>query len=300
MYNDLITNDSVVMNHLNEEKEHAAIAEEKLENMRNKLTDLVNQRNGFNSSLAIHEANLKKVEEEIPVLNRNLQRKERSESKELWDLVRLEGELQKKVSFGETNLKKILEAQTKVFLTLENIDEEKFELEQKQQEQKKILEAPVDDNAWFFEKIKQRRRTSLMQGEFDKVSNKLQEQKTKEHELRAEIERLKAERQQQDQEIKKDKLIISSMEKTLQPNRAIIKEVARLRSKVQGLYVKRRIFNDKVRGLREQIKEKQQEIDDCSRVIGKLERTVAKRKANLENAHDEISDRVLLGIIEVD
>jgi len=310
MYKDLVTSDSV-MNSLIQEQENVAVDEEKLNYMRVELADYINQSNGFKSSLVVHEANLKEVEAHVNVLNRNLVEKE-SIANELNEstkvLVKQVAELRKRVSAGESNLKTILQAQMKAFSTLENVDDEKVQLEQKQEEQKKLIEeVPAENGAGFFEKIKRRRRTSMLQGEFDKLSNQIKSKQTKEQEVNAEIERLKAERKEQDAAIQNDMLLIASTEKTILQNGSILlthsADVERLRTEAQEVALRHRIVNDKVTNLREQILEKQNDIDGCTKAVVELEQTIAKRKANViekRKTHEEVSDEVMVAIADDD
>lgn len=308
MYNDLVTDDTV-MNLLIKEQENVTAAEEKLDYMQVKKADFINQCEGFKSSLVAHEANLKKVEAQLNAMNRSLEENEgiaRELNDSTKELVKKVNQLRKQVSVGETNLKKILEQQTNAFLTLENVDDEKVELEQKQEEQKKlILDAPPENNAGFFEKIKQRRKTSLLQGELDKLSNQIQNKQTKEQEVNAEIERLIITRKEQDLAIRNDMLMIANMEKTILQNGEILlahsANVEKLRTATQEVALRHRIVTDKVTNLREQILEKQYDIAGCTKQIKELEQTLAKLKANIvekRKTHAEMSDKVTVGIVE--
>jgi len=310
MYKDLVTSDSV-MNLLIQEQENVALDEEKLSYMRVKLADYINQSNGFKSSLVVHEANLKEVEAQVNVLNRNLEEKE-SIANELNEstkvLVKQVAELRKQVSAGESNLKTILQAQMDAFSTLENVDDEKVQLEQKQEEQKKLIEeVPTENGAGFFEKIKRRRRASMLQGEFDKLSNQIKNKQSKEKEVNAEIERLKAARKEQDLAIQNNMLLIANTEKTILQNGSILlthsADVERLRTEAQEVALRQRIVNDKVTNLREQILEKQNDIDGCTQAVVELEQTIVKRKANViekRKTHAEVSDEVMVAIADDD
>lgn len=310
MYQDLVTSDTV-MNSLIKEQKHVADTEEKLEFTNVKLSDFINQCNGFKSSLANHETNLKQLKAQVNATNRSLEEKESivnqlNESTKV--LVKKLAEVRGQVKAGEANLNKILKAQTDAFIMLENVDDEKVELEQKQEEQKKlILEAPSQDSAGFFEKIKRRRHASLLQGELDKLTNQIQEKQVKEQEANAKIEQLKKSRKEQNEAIQKDRLLIANMEKTIQENGAILlthsAEVERLRTQAQEVSLRYRIVNDKVTNLREQILEKQRDIDTCSKAVVELQHTLAQRQASViekKKTHEEVSDEVTVGIADED
>jgi len=310
MYKNLVTSDSV-MNQLIKEHQQVADAEEKLDITRVKLSDFISQCNGFKSSLEVHENNLKELETQANAINRNLDEKENIVS-ELRDctkgLVEKVAHLQNQVSEGKGNMEKILKVQTDGFLKLDNLDDEKFELEQKQEEQKKlILEAPAADTVGFFEKIKRRGRSSLLQGELNKLSNQIQNKQTNWQEMNAKLERLKARRKEQDLAIKNDLLMIASTEETIRKNGEILEthcaDAQRLRNKAQEVSFRHRIETDKVTSLREQIVKKEEDIVNCSNAVVELEQTIAKRKAIIiekKKTHEDMSDEVTLAIFEED
>jgi len=310
MYKNLVTSDSV-MNMLIIEQQNVADTEEKLNFTRAYLADFINQCNGFKSSLAVHEFNLKHLEAQVNVINRTLEEKE-SMLHELQDSTKGLGEqvfyLRDQVSKGEANLSKILQAQTDIVLELENLGSEKAELEQRQNEQKKLVfEAPSDGGVGFFNKIKRQRHASLLQGELAKLSNQIQDNHKKQIEISVKIERLKVIRKQQHIAIQNNTISIASTEKTIQRNSEILQthiaEVKRLRTEAQGVSLRYRIVTEKVVSLREQIVEKQQDIANCLKEILELERTLAQRKASViekQKKHAEVSDEVTLAIIEED
>jgi len=310
MYKNLVTSDSV-MNMLIIEQQHVADAEVKLNFTRAYLSDFINQCNGFKSSLAVHEFNLKHLEAQVNVINRTLEEKE-SMLHELQDSTKGLGEqvfyLRDQVSKGEANLNKTLQAQTDILPELENLGNKKAELEQKQDEQKKLVfEAPSDGEVGFFNKIKRQRHASLLQGELDKLCNQIEDIQKKELEVSVRIERLRVIRKQQHIAIQNYTLRIASTEKTIQGNREVLQthiaEVKRLRTESQGVSLRYRIVTDKVLCLREQIVEKQRDIANCLKEILELERTLAQRKASViekKKKHAEVSDEVTLAIIEED
>jgi len=310
MYKNLVTSDSV-MNMLIIEQQHVADAEEKLNFTRAYLTDFINQCNGFKSSLAVHEFNLKHLEAQVNVINRSLEEKE-SMLHELQDSTKGLGEqifyLRDQFSKGEANLNKILQAQNDIVLELESLGNEKAELEQKQDEQKKLVfETPSDGGVGFFNKIKRQPHASLLQGELGKLTNQVQDKQKKELEVSVKIERLKVIRKQWHIAIQNYALRIAGTEKTIQGNREILQthsaEVKRLRTEAQGVSLRYRIVTDKVVSLREQIVEKHQDIANCLNKILELERTLAQRKASViekKKKHAEVSDEVTLAIIEED
>jgi len=153
MYKNLVTSD-IVMNQLIIEQQHVADAEKKLDITRVKLADFINQCKGFKASIEAHETNLIKIETQVNVINRDVGEKESiiSELQGSTDvLVKKLAEFQDQVSVGKANMEKILETQTQTFLKLDNLDDEKVELAQKQEEQKKLIhEVPAVDSAGFF------------------------------------------------------------------------------------------------------------------------------------------------------
>jgi len=108
--------------------------------MRAKVLDFKIQRDGFKSSLTVHEATMKHMDAEIKSLNQNLIQKE-SGAKELYGqsqgLLKKVAELRNKVNLGDTNLMKILQTKTDAILMLNNVDDEKVELEKKTGEPEK-------------------------------------------------------------------------------------------------------------------------------------------------------------------
>lgn len=305
-----MTSDSV-MNILIIEQQHVADAEEKLNFTKAYLSDSINQCNGFKSSLAVHECNLKHLEAQVNVINRTLEEKEsmlhqlQNSTKELGEQVSW---LRDQVTKGEANLNKILQAHTDIVLELENLGKEKAELEQKQDEQNKmVFETPSEGGVGFFNKIKRQRQASLVQWELDKLKNQIQDNQKKELEVSVKIKRLKLIRKQQHITIQNYTLRIPGAEKTIQENREILEthsaEVKRLRTKAQGVSFRYRIVTDKVVSLREQIVEKQQDIAHFFKATLELERTLAQRKASVieqKKKHAEVSDEVTLAIIEED
>jgi len=310
MYKNLVTSD-IVMNHLIIEQQRLADVEKKLDITKVNLADFIDQCNGFKASIDAHENNLNQIERQINVINRDVEEKE-SIVNELQGstevLVKRLSEFQDQVSAGKANMEKILQIQTDTFLKLDNLDDEKVELAQKQEEQKKLIhEAPAVDSAGFFDKIRRRRRSLALHGELNKLGNQIQDKQTNWQEMNAKLEELRIRRKEQDLAIKNDVLMIESTEKTIKKNEQIIQthsaEVKRLRNKAQSLSLRHQIVTDKVTNLRELILEKQGDIENCSKDIVQLKQTIAEQKATvieIKKTHAEVSDEVTLAIADED
>jgi len=304
MYKNLVTSD-IVMNQLIIEQQHLADAEKKLELTQVKLADFINQCNGFKASIDAHETNLKQIDTQINVINRDIEEKESivSELQGSTEVLVLKlSEFQDQVSVGKANLEKILQTQTDTFLKLDNLDDEKVELTQKQEEKKKLIhEAPAVDSAGFFDKIRRRRRSFALHGELNKLGNQIQDKQTNWQEMNAKLEDLRIRRKEQDLVIKNDVFMVESTEKTIKKNEQIIQthsaELKRLRNEAQNLSLRYQIVTDKVTNLRELILEKQGDIENCSKDVVQLEQIVAEREAIViekKKTHAEVSDEVTL------
>jgi len=159
----------------------------------------------------------------------------------------------------------------------------------------------------FFEKIRRRRLSSALQGELNKLSNQIQDKQTNYQEMNAKLEGLRIRRKEQDLAIKNDMLMVESTEKTIRKNEQIIQthsaEIKRLRNEEQNLSARYQIVTDKVTSLRQQILEKQEDVEKCSKDIIQLEQTIAERKAIViekRKTHAEVSDEVTLSIVDED
>jgi len=310
MYKNLVTSD-IVMNQLIIEQQHLADAEKELDLKQVKLADFINQCNGFKASIDAHETNLKQIETQVNVINRDVEEKE-SIASELQGstevLVKKLSELQDQVSVGKANMEKILQVQTDTFLKLDNLDDEKVELTQKREEQKKLIhEASAVDSAGFFDKIRRRRHSLALHGELNKLGNQIQDKQTNWQEMNAKLEELRIKRKEQDLAIKNDVLLVESTEKTIKKNEQIIQThragLKRLRNEAKSLSMRHQIVTDKVTNLRELILEKQGDIENWFKDIVQLEQTIAERKAiviEIKKTHAEVSDEVTLAIADED
>jgi len=131
----------------------------------------------------------------------------------------------------------------------------------------------------FFEKIKRRRQASLRKGELDSLSSQIESRERKEQEVNAELKRLKVTGKEQNTAVQNWLLEIATTEKLILQNHELLNahnaEVKKVRASVKEATVRYKIAKDKVLNLREQIVEKQKEIDGSSKALARLQQTLA-------------------------
>jgi len=309
MYSDTSLTETAV-GLLVEEQDYVAVVKQNLDLMRIKVSDYKIQLDGLNSSLAVHESTRKQAEALVKFLNTSLADKQdmvMSLNVSTKQLIQNVTELRKKVSNGENSLKKVLETQTDAFLTIENVREEKEQLEQQWEVQKKIVdEARVDENGLgFFEKFRKRRQVSAFKGELDKLVSRIKTKQTTEWEINEELNKLKATRTNLDKEVQNNRLLITTTEKHILDNGVMLKthqtEVERVSAELHEAEKRCFIENDKVKNLRRKIGQKRNDIASCSGALERLGCMLIKRQAqvvDIRKRQEEVSDKVTLAIAE--
>jgi len=293
-----------------EEQEYVTVAEQNLDLMRVKVSDYKIQLDGLISSLAVHESTMKQAEALVKFLNTHLAEKQdmvMSLNVSTKELMKNVTELRKKVSNGENSLMKVLEAHTDAFLKIENVHEEKEQLEQQWEVQKKIVdEARVEENGLgFFEKYRKRRQASSLKGELDNLVSRIKTKQTAEWELNEELNRLKVTRMNLDKDVQNNRLLITTTENHILDNGVMLKthqtEVERVSAELHEAEKRCFIEKDKVKNLRIKIKQKRNETASCSEALERLGRVLTKRQAqvvDIRKRQEEFSDKVTLDIEE--
>jgi len=301
MYNGISVTESL-RNLLVDEQEHVAVAEQNLDFMRVKVSDYKIQLDAYNSSLAVHETTLKQAETELNFINQKLADKQqmvKSMKSSTQVLVKKVTGLRKKVSDDEKSLEGILKTQLGAFMKLEHVSDEKVQLEQKQEEQINLVdETAVEDGAGIFEKWQRRRQV-------DKLVNSIKSKRSKQEEINAEFDRLKATRKKLDNEVQSNMLLIATTEKLILENGAALKnhnaKVERLSLELQDAKKRYTIEKNKVKSLQKKIAATRSDIGSCSKAVKQLEQTLAKRQSNVidwRRRREEVSDEVTLAIAE--